>query len=84
MTGLLERARYPLAPLIAGALVGWFTARGKSQPIRLLDVVGVGPLMIYAGTVDALPATVRQALVFTGAATITFNGRNYLRRRVNT
>lgn len=68
-----------LAVLLAGAAAGWVTAGGnKGQPIRLVDVLALGPLMIYAGMREGLPSEARRALVFAGAATITYNGRNYL------
>ena len=51
-----------------------------TQNIRLLDIFGVGPLMIYAGmkTEDELPHWVRGALVLFGITTIGYNGMNYL------
>lgn len=51
-----------------------------TQKIRLLDVFGIGPLMIYAGmkTEDELPAVARVALVLLGLTTIGYNGMNYL------
>lgn len=68
-----------VAVLLAGAAAGWVTAGGdKSQAIRLVDVLALGPLMIYVGMRDGLPYEARRALVFAGAATITYNGRNYL------
>jgi hypothetical protein len=52
----------------------------KTQVIRLLDVFGIGPLMIYAGMKceDELPKWARFALVASGVATIGYNGMNYL------
>lgn len=68
-----------IAVLLAGAAAGWVTASGeKSQVVRLVDVLALGPLMIYAGTLQGLPREARRALVFAGAATVTYNGRNYL------
>ena len=51
-----------------------------TQKIRLFDVFGIGPLMIYAGmkTEDELPAVARGALVLLGLTTIGYNGMNYL------
>lgn len=70
-----------LAVLLAGAAAGWVTATGeKSQAIRRLDILALGPLMIYVGMRDGLPTEARRALVFAGAATITYNGRNFLAR----
>lgn len=50
-----------------------------AQTIRLLDIFGVGPLMIYAGTkAEDLPGWARAALVLFGGTTIVYNGANYL------
>lgn len=71
-----------LAVLLAGAAAGWVTASGtKTQTVRMVDVLALGPLMIYAGVRQGLPSEARRALVFAGAATITYNGRNYLAKR---
>lgn len=79
-----------LAAIVAGGVVGWLAAgRPKAQEIRLLDVWALGPVMIYAATLDrrrrSLEAAedwpayyARLALAGAGAATITYNGRNYL------
>jgi hypothetical protein len=67
-----------LAAIIAGALVGWIGATGvKAQNVRLLDVFLVGPLAILA-TVADLPRSAKLALAFIGAATVTYNGRNWM------
>ena len=52
----------------------------KTQAIRLLDIFGIGPLMIYAGmkAENDLPNWVRFGLVASGIATIGYNGMNYL------
>lgn len=49
----------------------------KAQPIRLLDVFVIGPLMIYAGT-QSKPPWLQTALVAIGIGTMFYNGRNYL------
>lgn len=68
-----------LAVVLAGAAAGWVTASGdKTQVIRMFDVLALGPLMIYVGMATKLPYEARRALVFAGAATIAYNGRNYL------
>ena len=63
-----------------------------TQKIRLLDVFGIGPLMIYAGAKakSELSTPVRAGLIVAGVATIGYNGMNYLaneedaaRRRLN-
>lgn len=50
----------------------------KSQSIRALDVVLIGPLMLWAAF--KLPRGTASALLgFSGLATIVFNGVNYWR-----
>ncbi len=50
-----------------------------TQKIRLLDIFGLGPLMIYAGMkAEDLPKWVRTALVMFGGTTILYNGSNFL------
>lgn len=53
----------------------------KHQFIRVLDVILIGPLMIYAAQKGQLSLTVRNALLFFGVSTIIYNGRNYLLQR---
>lgn len=48
------------------------------QPIRWLDVVFIGPLIIYAGVKGDFRPWIKTALVVTGVATIVYNGANYL------
>lgn len=50
----------------------------KSQYVRVLDVVAIGPLMIAAGRKNGLPANMRALLVMTGVATILYNGANFI------
>jgi len=50
----------------------------ESQTIRVLDVVLIGPVMLYAASL--LPkenATTRDLLALFGFATIAYNYRNY-------
>lgn len=54
----------------------------KAQPVRVLDVLIVGPLMLYAGRklapTDVLLGNAMAAL---GLLTIVYNGNNWLRIR---
>jgi len=71
-----------LLAALAGAVTGWTTSTGvKSQVVRLIDVYALGPLMIYAAASRDPTTLARQALAFTGASTITYNARNYMRLR---
>lgn len=47
------------------------------QPVRLLDVVFVGPLMIYAGVKGNFDNAIKFSLIGVGIATILYNGINY-------
>lgn len=50
-----------------------------TQKIRLLDIFGIGPVMIYAGMkAEDLPRWVRAALIMLGGTTIVYNGSNYI------
>jgi hypothetical protein len=49
------------------------------QDIRLIDVFIIGPLLIYVGMKKELSLPVRVALLGFGAATIIYNGNNYLK-----
>jgi len=77
--------------VILGLVLGYLTTTGtKSQLIRLIDILVIGPLMIYLGwfvlsshnhhTSPALgiPHITAGILIFFGATTITYNFRNYI------
>jgi len=49
------------------------------QDIRLIDVFIIGPFLIYVGMKKELSLPVRLALIGFGAATIIYNGNNYLK-----
>ena len=54
----------------------------KTQTVRLLDVFLIGPLMVWGGAQAARhnPAAGLTLLLF-GAATVSYNGVNYLEQR---
>jgi hypothetical protein len=66
-----------------GLVLGWFNTTGfKSQNIRILDVFVIGPLMIVGGMCGLKnEAWWGLPLIFFGATTITYNGKNYLVQR---
>ncbi len=69
-----------MIPLALGAGLGWAAAgTPKAQGIRLLDVWVLGPILVYAGS-RCVSAGLATALTAAGAATIAYNGRNYLAR----
>lgn len=49
------------------------------QQVRLLDVFVVAPFCFYVASYKSLPNAVRAGLVVLGAATLIFNGNNYLK-----
>ena len=51
------------------------------QDIRLIDVFVIGPFLIYVGMKKELSLPVRLALIGFGAATIIYNGNNYLKNK---
>lgn len=56
----------------------------KSQRVRLLDVLVLGPFMVWAAGRRELPEWARAGLAIGGALTIVYNAANYveLERRV--
>ncbi len=50
----------------------------KSQFVRVLDVVAIGPLIIAAGRRSTVSPNMRALLMVTGVATILYNGANFL------
>jgi hypothetical protein len=51
----------------------------KSQGVRIVDVLVLGPFMVWAATRPrALPGWARAALVVGGVATIVYNLQNYV------
>ncbi len=52
---------------------------GKSQGVRLVDVLLLGPFMIWAGSKKKLPGWARAALLAAGVATVLYNLKNYQR-----
>ena len=52
----------------------------KTQEIRLLDVFGLGPFMIWFGfKAKGMPEIAKIFLIASGVATIIYNGRNYIK-----
>lgn len=49
------------------------------QQVRLIDVFVVAPFCFYVASYKSLPNSVRAGLVVLGAATLLFNGNNYLK-----
>jgi uncharacterized membrane protein len=67
-----------LIAVIIGLYLGHVSTSGtKTQTIRMLDVVLIGPLMIYFGH-RAEASIFSILLTFFGATTITYNLKNYM------
>jgi len=55
---------------------------GKPQIVRLMDVVFIGPLMIWMGNkATGVPSWTKDAMVGLGIATIIYNLKNYMEIR---
>ena len=65
--------------IIIGLILGYISTSGvKSQNIRILDIVVIGPLMIYFGYSYRPMNIFSMLLIFFGSTTITYNLKNYL------
>jgi len=53
----------------------------KSQAVRLWDVFGLGPGLLYIGYTGNLKNWEKYFLIFAGYSTIYYNGKNYLENR---
>ena len=63
--------------VMVGLYLGHISTSGtKTQTVRILDVVLIGPLMMYFGHLGE--SVFAMLLVGCGAATITYNLKNYL------
>lgn len=68
-----------IAIILAFLLAIPATKGSKTQGVRLLDVFLIGPLCIYGGVLLANKhPIVALGLVIIGAATISYNGKNYI------
>lgn len=68
-----------VAAVLVGAVAGAISrGRGKTQAVRVLDVLALGPFLIWAASA---PGRGRFILAASGAATIVFNGLNWLENR---
>ncbi len=67
---------------VAAGAIGWILApeRSKAQWVRLVDVFVYGPFLLALAVLPALTAQpwATMMLIFIGASTITYNGRNWL------
>ena len=64
--------------IIIGLILGYISTSGvKSQNIRILDIVVIGPLMIYFGYSYQPVNIFSMLLIFFGATTVTYNLKNY-------
>ena len=68
-----------ISVIIIGLILGYISTSGvKSQKIRILDIVVIGPLMIYFGASHQPTNFFSLLLIFFGATTMTYNLKNYL------
>lgn len=68
--------------VIIFAITGWFLASGfgKTQYVRVIDVLLYGPYLIYLAFKQTYTFTLVEKifLLFFGATTITYNLRNFI------
>jgi len=50
----------------------------KTQATRVLDVYGLGPLLLWTATRSEFAPLTRAFFALSGAATIAYNGRNFM------
>lgn len=57
----------------------------KSQAVRLIDVVVIAPICVYAGVkyFKVMPKWLSLSLITIGVATAVYNGRNFLINKNN-
>jgi hypothetical protein len=68
--------------IFASILIGYLSTTGtKSQWIRILDIVVIGPLMIYMGSLQDSQSISSALLIYFGATTIGYNLHNYMSQR---
>ena len=92
---VLTQIQLPIYIIIIGLVLGWISTSGtKSQWIRIIDMLIIGPLMIYIGYTGynrtEYPGTNKEfilnlecfiylILIFFGSTTITYNLKNYIK-----
>ncbi len=56
--------------------------RLKTQLVRIIDVIVLGPFLVYTGSKKStLPNFFRAGLILSGVLTIGYNAKNYLAER---
>ena len=51
------------------------------QPVRILDVVFVAPVVLYAGVKGNFSPFIKYSLIAIGVGTFVYNGINYLKNQ---
>jgi len=80
----LTKQAVPLAVLLIALVLGYVSTNGsKSQTIRIVDILIIGPLMFYLGYIGYYGIIsdnkwLYVILMFFGGTTITYNLYNYL------
>lgn len=75
----MNRNILTLVTVFLGLYLGHISTDGtKTQTIRMIDIVLIGPLMIYFGHESKHLSIFSLLLVFFGATTMTYNLRNYI------
>lgn len=76
----MRGAQEQIIGAIAGLALGWLAAPGinKTQGVRLVDTVVLGPWLVLLSAYPRLSHRQRAMLAFVGGATASYNFRNYL------
>ena len=80
----LTKQAIPLAVLLIALVLGYLSTKGtKSQTIRIVDILIIGPLMFYLGYLGFTGVISNNKwlyviLMFFGGTTITYNLYNFL------
>jgi intracellular septation protein A len=55
----------------------------KSQEVRIIDVLVIAPILIYAGVkyYNVMPKLLSLSLITIGAATAIYNAKNYIKNK---
>lgn len=75
---IIENTVITCIVVITGLVLGYLSTSGtKTQNIRILDIIVIGPLMIYFGHSYKPTNIFSLLLIFFGATTVTYNLKNY-------
>lgn len=79
----MEERMWEIVGVVVFFGIGWILATGvgKTQWVRLVDILVYGPYLVYLGLIRSaytFSEWERTGLLFLGATTISYNLRNYI------